>query len=67
MSYFGFIGYAVFVFAVTGILLLLEDVKAYKHARLQKERKTAKILGWTNLSLGSVIFLANWMYEKWSW
>jgi uncharacterized membrane protein YjfL (UPF0719 family) len=48
-------------------LLLLEDVKAYKHAGLKKERKVAKILGWTNISLGIIIILANSIYQELSW
>jgi uncharacterized membrane protein len=57
----------VFVFSGTGLLLLLTDIKAYKHASLKKEKKTAKILGWTNLTLGIILFTANWLYEQWSW
>lgn len=63
----GFIGYAVFVFAITGLLLLLADVKAYKHAGLKRERKVAKILGWTNIIIGTMMMLANWIYQELSW
>ncbi|WP_071394684.1 CLC_0170 family protein [Bacillus tuaregi] len=63
----GFLGYAVLVFEVTGFLLLLEDVRAYKNAQLKKEKTTAILLGWTNISLGFLIFLSNWIYQQVSW
>ncbi|KAA9024234.1 CLC_0170 family protein [Niallia endozanthoxylica] len=63
----GFLGYAVFIFEITGCLLLIEDVTAYKHAKLKKEKRTAKLLGWTNISLGIIIFLSNWIYQQITW
>ncbi|WP_338453143.1 CLC_0170 family protein [Niallia oryzisoli] len=64
---FGFLGYAVFVFEITGFLLLVEDVRAYKNAKLKKEKTTAKLLGWTNISLGLLILLSNWVYQQMTW
>ena len=62
-----FTSYSIFVFAITGILLLIEDVSAYKIAGLKKERKTAKILGWVNISLGILLVLTDWIMKKWIW
>lgn len=67
LNYFSFIGYVVIVFTGTGLLLLLTDAKAYKNTGLKKEGKIAKILGWTNLTLGVMLFAANLLYEQWSW
>ncbi|WP_077213523.1 CLC_0170 family protein [Bacillus dakarensis] len=67
MESIDFTSYSIFVFAVTGILLLLEDVSAYKIAGLKKERKTAKILGWVNISLGLMLFLADLILKQWFW
>lgn len=67
MNEVGFLGYAVFIFAFTGLLILIEDVKAFKNEGLKKERKTAKILGWVNISFGIVIMLANWVSKQWFW
>jgi len=63
----GFLGYAVFVFEITGFLLLIEDVRAYKNAKLKKEKRTAQLLGWTNILLGIIIFLTNWIYQQITW
>lgn len=63
----GFTGYSIFVFAVSGILLLLEDVSAYKIAGLKKERKTAKMLGWVNISLGVLLTAVDIISKKWFW
>ncbi|HWO96505.1 MAG TPA: CLC_0170 family protein [Bacillus sp. (in: firmicutes)] len=67
MNNIGFIGYAVTIFIATGCLLLFTDVKAYKNEGFKKERKAALILGWTNLSLGLLLLLTNWIYKTWVW
>jgi len=64
---FGFLGYAVFVFEISGFLLLIEDVRAYKNAKLKKEKTTAKLLGWSNIILGLLIILSNWIYQQLTW
>ncbi|RID83698.1 hypothetical protein D1953_15475 [Peribacillus asahii] len=61
------INYLIIILLVTGILLLLTDVKAYKHAGLKKERKVTLILGWTHLSLSIILTLTAWIYRTWVW
>ena len=61
------INYLIIILLVTGILLLLTDVKAYKNSGLKKERKVTLILGWTNLSLSIILTLTAWIYWTWIW
>ncbi|MEH6948094.1 CLC_0170 family protein [Bacillus sp. JJ634] len=61
------INYLISILLVTGILLLLTDVKAYKNAGLKKERKITLILGWTHLSLSIILTLTAWIYRTWIW
>lgn len=65
--YIGYLGYVFVLFILTGSLILLIDVKAYKNANLKKERKTSLVLGWLNISLGLLLMLANWIYNKYIW
>ncbi|MDQ0220771.1 hypothetical protein ELQ35_21405 [Peribacillus cavernae] len=67
MNNIGFIGYAVSLFLITGLLLLFTDVKANKNKGLKKERKAALVMGWVNLSLGILLTLVNWIYWSWVW
>lgn len=60
-------GYVYILFFLTGSLLLLFDVKAYKNANLKKERKASFILGLINISLGLLLMLANWIYNHFIW
>lgn len=57
------IHYVVFLFLVTGLLILYFDVKGYDMAGMTREKKTARVLGWVNVSLGIFMFVVNWIYQ----
>ncbi len=61
----GYTYYAVILFLLSGGLVLYIDVKIYRRDKLEKEMKIAKYLGWINLALGVIIFLADWSYYMW--
>jgi hypothetical protein len=52
---------------VTGLLILLTDVKAYQHASLKKEQKVSKFLGWVNISIGFGLIAADFIYTRFIW
>jgi hypothetical protein len=52
---------------VTGLLILLTDVKAYQHASLKKEQKVSKFLGWFNISIGFGLIAADFIYTRFMW
>lgn len=63
----GYLGYVITLFYLTGTLILLSDVKAYKNASMKKEQKVSLFLGWINLSIGLALMLANWVYQYLIW
>jgi uncharacterized membrane protein len=65
MPYIGYINYVVFLFMVTGILILRFDAKIYDMAEMKKEKKAAHFIGWANVTLGVLAFVANWAFQKW--
>jgi hypothetical protein len=64
---YGYIGYGIIICYLTGALILLTDVKAYKNAKMKKEQKVSLFLGWINISIGFTIMLANWIYQYFIW
>ena len=65
--YIGYVGYVITILFLTGSLILLTDMKAYKNANLKKEQKASLYLGWINLSLGALIMLTNWIFILFKW
>jgi len=63
----GYLNYTVFLLVVTGILILLFDVKGYKLEKMKKEAKVSKYIGWVNVVLGLAVFISNWVYHQWVW
>ncbi|MDN4075290.1 CLC_0170 family protein [Fictibacillus terranigra] len=63
----GYANYIVFLLVVTGVLLLRQDAKAYQVAKMKRETKAAKFMGWLNIAVGIFVFLADWAIEKWFW
>jgi hypothetical protein len=55
-------GYAIFICFASGCLLLIIDVKEYSKKNMQREKKTARITGWFNLSLSVVGFLLDILF-----
>lgn len=62
-----FNNYTVLLLLISGLLLLVFDVKIYAKANMLKEKKVASITGWFNISLGVLSFFGNLAYEKWFW
>jgi hypothetical protein len=63
-TFIGYLGYVVFLFLFTGVMLIFFESKSYKKEKLYKEEKVTKIIGWCNLSIGICIFLGNWVYNQ---
>lgn len=59
--------YTVLLLIISGLLVLLFDVRNYTKASMQKEKKGALIAGWLNLSLGVLSYFGYLVYEKWFW
>jgi uncharacterized protein with PQ loop repeat len=61
----GFINYAITLWLVSGILILVLDVKSYEFAAMYKEKKIARVLGWFNIIFGILSFVGLWAYRTW--
>lgn len=57
----------VVILFVTGGLVLGTDLRFYKREKMKKEQKVAKILAWTNIFLGIMVFVSNWVYQQFLW
>lgn len=66
-SYTGYLSFAVPLWLVTGAFILRIDVKGYKLAKMDKESKVCRFIGWLNVCLGLLAFAANWSLHKWGW
>lgn len=60
-----FMNSLVAVFVLSGFLILNFDVRTYVMADMKKERKTARLLGWTNLILAVLTFVTYQIYSYW--
>lgn len=65
--YIGYLSYVILICWVTGGLILLTEVKAYKNASLKKEQKVSKFLGWVNISIGFGLLAAKFIYSHFIW
>ncbi|MFP7296610.1 CLC_0170 family protein [Neobacillus niacini] len=65
--YIGYLNFVIGICWVTGLLILLTDVKAYQHASLKKEQKVSRYLGWINISIGFGIMAADFIYTRIMW
>lgn len=61
----GYIQYVSILLLLTGLMILLFDVKVYGQKRMKKEKKAARFMGWLNVSLGILTFVANWANQMW--
>ncbi|MGO4544667.1 CLC_0170 family protein [Paenibacillus sp. 2TAB23] len=55
MSY---LNYVILLCLLSGILILVIDVRSFEIAGLNKERKVSKYLGWFSILIGSILFMA---------
>jgi hypothetical protein len=65
--YIGYLNFVIAISWVTGLLILLTDVKAYQHASLKKEQKVSKFLGWVNIAIGFGLIAADFIYTRLMW
>jgi hypothetical protein len=65
--YIGYLNYIIVICWVTGGLILLTDVKAYRNASMKKEKTASKFLGWVNISIGFGIMAADFIYTRFMW
>ncbi|MEK3886500.1 CLC_0170 family protein [Bacillus sp. FSL K6-3431] len=63
----GYANYIIVLLIITGILILLLDVKAFNEAKMKKEKKFSQFLGWINITIGVGLFVANWTYQNLLW
>jgi hypothetical protein len=65
--YIGYLNYVIVICWVTGGLILLTDVKAYRNAALKNEKTVSKFLGWINISIGFGLIAADFIYSHFMW
>lgn len=63
-EYAGSVGYVIPIWIITGILILTLDWNIYKTAKMNKEKKLSKVLGWLNIALGVAIYVANYVANR---
>ncbi|UKS30955.1 hypothetical protein LOZ80_19230 [Paenibacillus sp. HWE-109] len=59
--------YTIMLLLLSGILVLVFDVKIYAKANLTREKKGALILGWLNIVLAGLSYICYFIYDKWFW
>jgi hypothetical protein len=60
----GYLGYIELLFLLTGLMLLLFEAKSYKSAKMNKEEKVARIIGWFNCSIAICTYVGYWVYNQ---
>jgi len=63
----GYIGYAISLWLVTGIIILRLDVKAYELSKMMKEKKVTRMVGWLNVGFGLLTLIGYWTMQSWEW
>lgn len=62
-----FNNYTVLLLLISGLLVLVFDVKIYTKANNLREKKAAIFAGWFNICLGVLSYLGYLVYEEWFW
>ena len=65
--YLGYLNYVMVLCLISGVLILLSDTKAYKHAELNKEQKVSKFLGWSSIAMGIALMVGSWLWQYIFW
>lgn len=65
LAYDTFPYYLAGLFLVTGLLILVFDVRTYTMADMNKEKKVARALGWINLVFSVIVSVGNWALRQW--
>jgi hypothetical protein len=58
-----YLNYAVFLWILSGILILLIDVRGFQLAGMNKERKVSKFIGWLSIIIGLLVFFVNTLLQ----
>jgi len=61
IDFVGFLRYALGLWLVTGFITLRIEVKGYELARMSKERKVCRFLGWMNVCFGLMLLAGMWV------
>jgi len=64
-GYTGSFGYIIPLCLLTGLFILRWDVKGYETSSMGKEKKVAGIVGWINVWCGILLFVGNWIFNRW--
>lgn len=59
--------YSVPLLLLSGLYVLWVDVKGYEISSMIKEGKVARFIGWSNIGIGVILFIARWAITKWGW
>jgi len=62
----GTLGYIVPLCLITGILIIRWEVVGYGRAKMGREKKFARVLGWINVLCGIGLYVGNWLFAKWT-
>jgi hypothetical protein len=54
---------AMWLFLSSGLLILILEPAAYRKSGWRKEKKASIILGWINISLAVLAFVASWFVD----
>lgn len=57
MFFVGYIHYFAMLLVAAGIFNVVVDGRFYKQHEMKKEKKTANVLGWSNIVLGCAAFI----------
>lgn len=60
----GYMNYIIVLMLLTGGLILWFDARNYETSGMFKEKKSAQFMGWTNIVLGILLFIGNWVYKS---
>ncbi|MEF3303281.1 CLC_0170 family protein [Paenibacillus sp. GYB003] len=67
VGYVGFLSYAVYLWLISGVIMLWVDAKTYELAGMIKERNVCRWIGWLNVSLGLLAIAGSFALRKWFW
>lgn len=63
-NYTDIVTYSVILLVLSGITILWLDVKIYVTQKNFREVRAARVMGWLNILLGTVLMVTIWTYNK---
>jgi uncharacterized membrane protein len=64
-NFSSYMSYAIPLWFVSGLLILILDIKYYELAKKNKEKKVSRFLGWFNIILASLLYVGSWIINEW--